>query len=82
MSLAQETYISPPIHTAAASVMDLRNLLQTRQVYDGYHPSAEASQQAQQSPQLQLPPQPMIGEPQVVSTVHEGRLYRYDSPSP
>lgn len=59
--------------------MDLNNLLHTRPVYDRYpQPTEGAQQQSQQSPQIQLPTQPTPNEPQVVSTVHEGRLYRYE----
>ena len=76
MSLAQETYAPPTAHTIGTPAMDLNNMLHSRQAYERYPPPAEGSQQPHQSPQIQLPAQSTTGEPQVVSTIHEGRLYR------
>ena len=77
MSIAQESYIPPTAHTTAPPTMDLNNMIHARQPYERYSQLPEGSQQAPQGPQMQLPPQPIAGEPQVVSTIHEGRLYRY-----
>ena len=77
MSVAQESYIPPTAHTTGPPTMDLNNMIHTRQPYERYTQVSEGSQQPSQGPQIQLPPQPVAGEPQVVSTIHEGRIYRY-----
>ena len=82
MSVAQEPYIPSPAHTNGPPppAMALNTMLDhARQPYESYSQVPEQRQQQGGQPQIQLPLQ-TVGEPAIVSTVHEGRIYRYWTP--
>lgn len=60
--------------------MDLSNFINTGQPYEPYQELPEDLQPHLPIPQLQLPPRTLTGDPPAITTLHDGRIYRYVSP--